>query len=145
MNGQMLRDQIKRDEGTGPMKLGRFYPYQDTVGKITIGYGWNLTDNGIPSFIAERLLDFAINETVSDLLKKFPWAAELDAVRFGVLLNMAYNLGVPRLAQFTRTLALVQAKDYAAAADAMMQSKWAGQVKGRALRLAMQMRTGEWQ
>ena len=38
---------------------------------------------------------------------------------------------------------MVRAGDYELAAENMLKSKWAGQVHGRALELALQMRTGE--
>ena len=31
-------------------------PYTDTVGKITIGVGWNLSDKGLPEEIIQQLL-----------------------------------------------------------------------------------------
>ena len=38
----------------------------------------------------------------------------------------------------------LKVQDYERAAVEMLDSKWAGQVKGRATRLAQQMRTGVW-
>jgi lysozyme len=43
-------DVLKRDEGL------RLKPYQDTVGKWTIGYGRNLDDRGISKYEAEAML-----------------------------------------------------------------------------------------
>jgi hypothetical protein len=41
-------------------------------------------------------------------------------------------------------LAAAQRGDWVEAAAQMLESLWATQVKGRALRLAQQMRTAEW-
>ena len=56
---------------------------------------------------------------------------------------MSFNLGVPRLKRFMNMWAAIHRRDYNAAADEMLDSKWAEQVKGRATRLSNIMRTGE--
>ena len=55
---------------------------------------------------------------------------------------MAFNLGVQGLLKFRNTLGMVRDGDYDGAARGMLASLWARQVKGRATRLADQMRTG---
>jgi lysozyme len=144
MSRELLRAALRRDEGTGPKKLGRFMPYRDTVGKLTVGYGWNLDDNGIPQTVADWLLEYAIDEASSELLKRWPWLAELDGARYAVLVNMMVNIGGPRLAGFRKMLAALKKQDYYAASEEMLDSKWAEQVGNRAYRLSRQMRTGEW-
>ena len=44
------------------------------------------------------------------------------------MINMLFNLGLPRLLGFTNMWAAIQAGDYAKAADEMLDSKWAAQV-----------------
>jgi lysozyme len=132
-----ILEQLKRDEGL------RLKPYVDTVGKITIGYGTNISD-GIDKGEAEYLLSNRLNEKKLELLRALPWVADLDEARRGVLFNMAYNLGVPGLLGFKRTLTLIKETMYAEAAAAMLQSKWAAQVGERAKRLSKQMETGQW-
>lgn len=134
-----LIDQLKRDEGFESK------PYRDSVGKTTIGYGRNLDDVGISEAEATMLLQDDITVATVSLEKAFPWTAELDAVRRGVLINMAFNMGIGGLATFKDTLAKVQAGDYAGAAREMLDSQWAQQVGGRAQRLSIQMENGEWQ
>lgn len=133
-----LKAQLIRHEGL------RLMPYTDTVGKLTIGVGRNLTDNGISKEEALDLLDHDIAEHIETLRRNIPWIADLDPVRQDVLYNMAFNLGALGLLQFKRTLALVRAARYEEAASAMLQSKWATQVKGRAVELAAQMKTGQY-
>jgi lysozyme len=133
-----LRDQLTRHEGV------RLKPYPDSVGKLTIGIGRNLDDRGISLYEAQQLLSHDIDDAERDLVTRFPWVGGLDPVRRSVLINMTFNMGITRLAKFVRTLALIERGDYGAAATAMLQSKWAGQVKGRAVELAAQMRTGQW-
>lgn len=138
MSRDQLRAQIAKHEGL------RLKPYQDTVGKWTIGYGRNLSDVGITRAEASLLLDHDIDDAMRDLLARFPWTATLDTVRFAVLVEMCFNLGISRLAGFKNTLRMVEQGNYTGAAEGMLKSKWAGQVKGRAVTMARQMRTGAW-
>lgn len=131
-----LREQLKRDEGL------RLKPYADSVGKITIGYGRNLSDSGITQLEAADMLDHDIERHVSDLLRTFPFVIGLDAVRQIVLANMAFNMGVPTLAGFSQMWQAIKAGDYESAAREMLDSTWAQQVGDRAQRLASAMATG---
>lgn len=132
-------DQLKRDEGL------RKFPYKDTVGKATIGYGRNLDDVGISEQEADFLLRNDIQVAQAAVEFHFPWTLSLDEVRKGVLINMAFNMGIAGLAQFKNTLAKVEAGDYTGAAQEMLQSAWANQVGPRAQRLSVQMESGQWQ
>ena len=67
---------------------------------------------------------------------------ELDEARQMVCINMAFNLGMPRLNRFKKMWAAIHKGDYGTAALEMLDSKWADQVKGRALRLSNIMKTG---
>lgn len=139
-----IRQQLKRDEGTGIQKNGYYLPYTDTVGKLTIGYGHNLTDNGLSQKIVEMLLDDDIDACAKELIVKAPWVETLSEARMGVLVNMAFNLGVPGLLRFKDMVAALRKEDYEKAAVEMLDSVWADQVGDRALRLAEQMRRGFW-
>lgn len=131
-------EQLTRDEGL------RLKPYYDTVGKLTIGVGRNLTDKGISQTEAETMLANDIAEHTAELEQHLPWVVQLDGPRKGVLVNMCFNMGISRLLGFINTLAYIKAGEYAKAADGMLHSKWATQVGPRATRLSEQMRTGVW-
>ncbi len=134
-----LRAQLIRHEGM------RAKPYRDTVGKLTIGVGRNLDDVGIAENEAEYLLAGDIERATRGLVARYPtWFPDLDPVRQAVLVNMAFNLGLSKLAAFTHMLAAVASKQYGLAADEMITSRWALQVGDRAVELAAQMRTGQW-
>ncbi len=141
MNRAALKIQLVRHEGL------RLKPYRDTVGKVTIGVGRNLDDVGISEAEAHAMLDADIDRTERALRAALPWVDELDDARQGVLLNMAFNMGVgvPGSARgllgFPYTLGLVQAGKYDEAAKAMLESKWARQVGKRATELAQIMAT----
>lgn len=112
-------------------------------GHPTIGYGRCLDDsNGITKDEAEMLFATDMLAAGEDVSRALPWAASLNEARQGVLVEMAFNLGIGKLLKFTLTLDAVRRGDYAAAAEHMLDSKWAKQVGGRANTLAQIMRTG---
>lgn len=122
----------------------RLFSYTDTVGKLTIGVGRNLSDIGISRVEALYLLDNDIDRAVQDLHHHAPWVNDLDPVRQAVLIDMCFNLGWPRLSEFKNTLAAFKRKDWIAAAEGMKASKWAKQVGARAVRLRKMVLTGKW-
>lgn len=138
--------QLKRDEGFRPI------PYLDSVGKKTIGYGHNLiarplpdAEGGITVAQGELILLDDVADIESTLARAIPWLTSLDDARQGVLVNMAFNIGVHGVLGFHNALAYTQARQFSVAADQMVASKWYTQVGQRAERLAEQMRTGLWQ
>jgi lysozyme len=137
-----ITEQLKRDEGF------KLTAYQDHLGYWTIGVG-RLIDirkgGGITAEEAEYLLANDIQRRTKDLSISLPWFDELDEVRKGVLVNMAFQLGTNGLLNFKKTLESVRRGHYVAAANEMLQSKWADQTPMRAERLAKQMMTGVWQ
>lgn len=132
----ILRAQLRIDEGV------KTHPYVDTVGKVSIGIGRNLTDVGIngPEMSMMFENDIASAEKTARVLV---WNFDaLSDARKAVVVNMAFNLGYDRLSQFKNTLSLINTGRYVNAADAMLASKWAAQVGQRAIRLAHQMKVG---
>jgi len=136
----LLLEELIRDEGVVP------HAYQDSEGFWTIGVGrlidkrrgGKLSDDEI-----EYLLINDVTRVVAELDRRLPWWRELDPVRRRVIVNMAFNLGVTGLLGFRNTLAHVRAGRWEAASRGMLASKWARQVKGRAVRLAKMMREGQ--
>ncbi len=114
----------------------------DTVGKITIGVGRNLTDVGITSYECELMLEDDIKRVCLDLEAHLHWWQDLSDARQRVLVDMCFNMGIKSLMGFHTTLALIEKGDFDAAAIAMLHSKWATQVGQRANRLAEILRKG---
>lgn len=131
---ESLVEQIQRHEGL------RLKPYYCSAGKLTIGYGRNLEEVGITAYEAEVLLLNDLARCQNDCLHAFPWFADLSEPRQQVLLNMCFNLGLAGLKTFTKFLKAVELGHYDTAADEMLDSLWAKQVKGRALDLSKMMR-----
>lgn len=134
MNDHRLAKQLLVDEGL------RLKPYRCTAGKLTIGVGRNLDDRGITEAEAMAMLENDIKRCWTEVVTALPWVILAPEPVQEALLNMCFNLGLGGLLTFKQTLALIQAGNYAKAADAMLASKWAGQVGARAQRLAEMVR-----
>lgn len=126
---QMVNDLI-RDEGE------RLKPYTDTVGKLTVGIGRNLTDRGISTLESRYLCQNDLMIVDAELTKHVPWWTNMSESRQRGLVNMCFNLGWTRLSKFTTTLGHLEAGRYADAAESCLKSLWAKQVGARAVRIA---------
>ena len=126
---QIISD-LERDEGV------RLKPYLDTVGKTTIGIGRNLTDNGITAAEAKMLLQNDLFRVANELDRVAPWWREMSQVRQNALVNMAFNLGLPRLLKFKKMMVALENGNFETAWAEAMGSKWAAQVGERANRIA---------
>lgn len=135
MNLEALRAQIVRHEGL------RLKVYNDSLGIPTIGVGRNLRDKGISEMEAMILLENDLGDVLRDLDREFPWWRHMSEIRQLVLADMAFNMGISRLKGFRKALAGMAEGRYGYAADELLDSRWAGQVGPRALRLAHMMRT----
>lgn len=135
----LMMSLIKKHEGL------RLKPYTDADGKVTIGWGRNLTDNGVSEPESERMFGNDIANAAQDACKFFPGFYSLDEVRQAVLIDMAFALGLPRLLEFTQLKAALLSGDYTTADQQIINSAWCAQVKSRAYEDGVLMRTGVWQ
>lgn len=133
---QKLRDLLLQDEGY------RQFPYRCPAGKLTIGIGRNIEECGISRDEALFLLDNDIDSCLHDLRSSFNFFDALNEPRKIVLLNMCFNLGIPKLMQFRKMREAIEAQDYVEASKQMLDSDWARQVGNRAQRLALMMEIG---
>ena len=136
MNLDTLRASLIKHEGV------RNLPYEDSVGELTIGIG-HLMARPISRAAIDQILTDDINDCIRDMDRSCYGWRNHDSARQNVLLEMCFNLGVSRLLGFKRMWAALQRKDYAEAAAEMLSSKWAEQVKGRAITLAEAMKYGK--
>ena len=142
----------------------RLQVYQDTLGIDTIGIGRNLEDRGItkeeldwmdmPNM--DAVYEHGIREADAmylaqndvqiveeELLRTHPCVEDLDAVRQLVVMDMAFNMGVPRLCKFKKMWNAIHENKFDIAAKEMLDSRWAIQVKSRAVKLSNAMHNGE--
>jgi lysozyme len=138
--------------------------YKDTLGIDTIGIGRNLEDRGISQEELDDLdipnmdviYEYGITEADAvylaqndvqivedELLRAHPCVDRLDSVRQLILMDMAFNMGVPRLCKFQKMWNAIHEEKYDVAAKEMLDSRWANQVKSRAVKLANAMHNGE--
>ena len=153
-----LMDKLVAHEGL------RLQVYKDTLGIDTIGIGRNLEgrgiseeeldwmdipnmdaiyEHGISEADATYLAQNDVQIVEEELLRAHPCVENLDAVRQLVLVDMAFNLGVPRLCKFKKMWAAIHENKFDVAAKEMLDSRWANQVKSRATKLAHAMHHGE--
>lgn len=141
MKKKLLKDEFEemlmRHEGL------RLKPYKCTAGKLTIGVGRNLDDNGITEAEAIMMLKYDIEVARSALLR-YGWFVTMDSIRQEAIINMVFNLGMPRFLQFKKTIEHLQNKEWNLAAAEMLRSKWAEQVGNRAKEIAKIIVTGKY-
>lgn len=133
-----LAEQLTRDEGS------RSHAYLDTVGKVSVGVGRNLTDVGLSESEIQTLLANDIAK-VRAQLAGYAWYQGLDPIRQGAIENMCFNIGLGGILHFPTMIHCLTVKDWQGASDAMLDSVWSKQVGARAFRLARQVLSGEWQ
>ena len=118
------------------------FPYEDTLGIVTIGVGRNLEERGISEDEAFYLLGNDIEVIWDELVKQHPIVEDLDDQRQMVLLDMAFNMGVPRLGKFKKMWAAIEDGDMNEASKQALDSRWADQVGRRAETLAERLISG---
>ena len=138
--------------------------YQDHLNINTVGIGRNLDDRGITDgellFMNKTIDDVYDNGLTEEeayylcmndiaivekeLLDSKPVVNQLTDVRQMVLVDMAFNMGVPRLKLFKNMWLAIEKVNYPLACAEMLDSKWANQVGKRAVRLSEAMKNGEW-
>ena len=118
------------------------FPYEDSLGILTVGVGRNLEERGISEDEAFYLLSNDIDVIWEELIKSHPIVEDLDDQRQMILLNMAFNMGVPRLSKFKKMWAAIENNNMEEASKEALDSRWASQVGRRAEELAERLITG---
>ena len=144
MNLRKLRAQLAIDEGV------KYEVYKDHLGYATFGIGHLITahdpENGwsVGTDVDEDRVIQAFEsdcETVlSDCNILYEDFGDLPEEAQQIIANMMFNMGRPRLSKFKGMKRGVDARDWDAAADEMVDSAWYRQVTNRAERLVKRMR-----
>ncbi len=123
------------------------HAYPDHLGYLTIGVGRLIDERkggGITQDESRYMLRNDIARRVAECEQRFDWWLTLDAVRQQVIVCMAFQLGTDGVAKFAKMCAALRQRDYAAAADEMVDSDWHEQTPARCERMASVMRSGVW-
>lgn len=112
-----LKQSIIKNEGFEPK------PYLCPNKNLTIGYGRNL-ENGITEREAVVLLENDLLNLKLELEDKLPLFKKLDDIRQNVILEMAYNMGLPNLLKFKNMIEFLKKNDFDSASKEMLNSKW---------------------
>jgi len=133
-----LIDQLTIHEGK------RNFVYKDTTGHWTIGIGRNISEGGMGLSDEEihLLLRNDIRRIDNELAKAFKFYIDLDPVRRDALINICFNVGLPRLKGFKLALRALEVEDYEESALEFLDSRWAEQVGQRAKDVAYMIQTG---
>jgi len=142
MNLQIIKDRIKKHEGY------RDTIYADSLGYNTIGYGHLVIEDGfIPGVqYSKKELEQVFEkdfETAVQSAKKLVGDYDLNDDAFGVVIEMCFQLGLPRVLKFKFFLAALKMQDYQKAAEEMLLSKWHEQTSVRCEELTNIMRSCE--
>jgi lysozyme len=138
MNLERAKHYTKRFEGL------RLFPYKCPAGKLTIGYGHNIEDNGITEEIAVKLLDNDLMAAEREVRAKFSSFNKLNEARQFVLVDLCFNIGINRFLTFKKMLAALAKGEYHTAARELQDSKWYRQVGNRGKILCEIMKSGEY-
>jgi len=142
MNLQIIKDRIKKHEGY------RDTIYADSLGYNTIGYGHLVIEDGfIPGVqYSKKELEQVFEKDFATAVQganKLVSEYDLDNDAFGVVIEMCFQLGLPRVSKFKFFLAALKMQDYQKAAEEMLLSKWHEQTSVRCEELTNIMRSCE--
>jgi lysozyme len=93
----------------------------------------------------EYLLANDIERVKGELADTYFWFNGLNKARQDAMIDICFNLGLTRLRGFVKALEAMSREQFDVAADEFIDSKWAKQVGGRAVRVTEMIRSGEYQ
>ena len=144
MDIQKFREELEYDEGC------KYEIYNDHLGYPTFGIGHLVIDSdpeygeGAGTPVSEDRVISAFEAdvmgVVSDCERLYQDFGSLPEDAQRIIANMMFNMGYTRLSKFKGMKSGVDARDWNAAADEMVDSRWYNQVINRAERLVKRMR-----
>ena len=147
MNLEKLQEELEIDEGC------KYEIYLDHLGYPTFGvghlvlesdpeYGWEV-GTSIDTYRVNEAFEDDVQSVLTDCEKLYvQWEHLPEEVKL-IIANMMFNMGYTRLSKFKGMKRGVDARDWNAAADEMVDSRWYNQVTNRANRLVERMRNIE--
>ena len=145
MDLEKLEEELEIDEGC------KYEIYLDHLGYPTFGIGHLVTKNdpeygwevgtSIDTFRVHDTFESDIETVLSDCTKLYEDFEDLPEEVQRVIANMMFNMGYTRLSKFKGMKRGVDARDWNASADEMVDSRWYNQVTNRATRLVERIRS----
>ena len=128
MDTYRLREELANDEGC------KYEVYLDHLGYPTFGIGHLITDDDpecgtsvgteVSSDRVQEAFDFDVESVLSDCERLYVQFEPLPEEVQLIIANMMFNMGYTRLSKFKGMKRGVDARDWNAAADEMVDSKW---------------------
>jgi lysozyme len=125
MNNQLAEHLIKTNEGFKPTA------YKDTLGNLTIGYGFEISHNGLSKEECDWILKKRIEKCEEELKSIFINYSDYETNVKAVLIDMMFNLGRPKFLTFKNFIRAIKDNDIETAVKEMRNSKWYKQVPNR--------------
>ncbi len=119
--------------------------YKDTLGFLTIGYGFAVGKIRMPKDVANLWLEIILTKRWPELSEHKPMGPvfkQQNEARQIALCNMSYQLGTYGLSGFIKMWRALNQGNYIRAAKEALDSQWAKQTRSRANRIAEVLRTG---
>ncbi len=123
------------------------FVYVDIVGHYTVGIGRNLDKRGNNGLTEDEMLYLLRNDIrrCQKSLEPYPWYSIQNEPRKDALIELCFNMGMPRLLKFRNTLRFMGEKNYDEAAKHLLMSKWSKQVgPTRSKKISEQIRRGRY-
>lgn len=141
-----LTEMLRRHEGEVKNSAGRHIVYDCPAGHATIGIGRNVSESGLglSDIEVELMLENDIDRSIKELGAAFNWFSDLNEARRDAMIDLVFNMGLTRLNGFKKALAAMAEANYDTAAAEFMDSKWASQVKDRAIEICAMIKTGNY-
>ncbi len=135
----ILEARIKKHEGF------RQELYLDSLGNLTGGYGHFFYEGSrLPLEVCELLFKQDLANAINEFSKlPLEYRRNLGKVRRRVIVEMIFNMNLEKVLKFKKMLAAIKKGDFVTASKEMLDSKWAIQTKGRAIKLSLIMKNGE--
>jgi lysozyme len=144
MDLNKLREQLEIDEGV------KYEIYNDHLGYATFGVGHLVLESdpendwevgtSIDTVRVHQAFESDCESVLRDCNILYEDFDDLPEEVQQIIANMMFNMGRPRLSKFKGMKRGVDARDWDAAADEMVDSRWYRQVTNRAERLVNRMR-----
>jgi|TARA_B100001964_G_scaffold212795_1_gene249111 lysozyme len=137
-----LKNEIKQHEGFNQAV------YKDSLGKKTVGYGhlcvedhWE-DDKKYDTSYLEEIFEKDFNIALNDA-NKILEGKPVNHIAREAIIELVFNIGMPRTKKFVKCLAALDKEDYNEAGNQILDSLYARQVPARAGTLAGKIKSAK--